>query len=97
MQILLDYIYKSELKLTVENVVDVFHAASMMLLDDVCDACVTFLKRCLTVENCNEIRNYAHQSNYEKLKEITDDFALAHFLVYEFSQKINKILKFELF
>lgn len=59
MELLLNYIYTGELRITEENVEEVFCGSCLLLLESVSKACCQFIEERLTLGNCWGIRTLA--------------------------------------
>ncbi|XP_004209665.1 kelch-like protein diablo [Hydra vulgaris] len=72
---LLDYFYEGTLKMDMHSIVDLLHAASLFLLNDVISECFRHLNRQMNATNCLRIKGiaeaYSNKQLISKCKEFT--------------------------
>jgi len=79
LQILVDYVYTSEVEVTEENVQVLLPAANLLQLTDVRDACCEFLQSQLHPTNCLGIRAFADLHGCLDLLSSTESYIERHF------------------
>jgi len=79
LQILVDYVYTSEVEVTEENVQSLLPAANLLQLTDVRDACCEFLQSQLHPTNCLGIRAFADLHGCLELLSCTESYIERHF------------------
>ncbi|CAK8684029.1 unnamed protein product [Clavelina lepadiformis] len=79
MEIILSFIYTSEITITNYNVYDVLAAADYMQIPSIKDYCRNFLFDMVRVDNCLSIRTYAVGWNDKKLLKRTNEFIAENF------------------
>ena len=79
MQVLLDFVYTSELEISEENVQSLLAGASLLQLIPVVEACCDFFRVRLDPENCLGIAAFADMHGCNNLRDISLSFAREHF------------------
>jgi kelch-like protein 16 (gigaxonin) len=62
-EIILDYLYTSEIVLDEENIQNILQAADLLLLTELKQACCEYLLKCITSNNCLGIWDFAARFN----------------------------------
>ncbi|KAK6186567.1 hypothetical protein SNE40_008581 [Patella caerulea] len=55
---ILDYIYTSEITLSIDNIQDLFQASDLLLMSDLKNLCCEYLEHCISPQNCVGIREF---------------------------------------
>jgi len=79
LQILVDYVYTSQVEVTEDNVQSLLPAANLLQLGDVKDACCEFLQSQLHPTNCLGIRAFADLHGCLELLSYADSYIERHF------------------
>lgn len=80
LQLLVDYVYSSEIQVTEDNVQVLLPAAHLLQLTDVRDACCEFLQGQLHPSNCLGIRAFADLHGCLELLSYADSYTEQHFV-----------------
>ncbi len=80
MESLLKYMYTGEIELRSDNIRPIISAANYLLITNLKDRCVQFLKKMLTPANCLSIENTAEQYNCEWLRSTATNYIRENFL-----------------
>ncbi|XP_062621476.1 gigaxonin-like [Saccostrea cucullata] len=73
-EIILDYLYTSEIVLDEENIQNILQAADLLLLTDLKQACCEYLLKCITSQNCLGIWDFASRFNCSWVRLKTTQF-----------------------
>ena len=87
MEAIIRYAYNGKISFNIENVQSILYAASMLLIENVANACSDFMKEHLHPDNCVEVHAFAIIQNQEKLIKYAQDFLIDNFV--EVSQRSN--------
>ena len=87
MENIIKYAYNGKISFNIENVQSILYAASMLLIENVANACSDFMKEHLHPDNCVEVHAFAMLHNQEKLIKYAQDFFIENFV--EVSQRPN--------
>ena len=79
LEVLLDFVYTSVLKISEENVQSLLAGSSLLQLVPVVEACCDFLQGCLDPDNCIGISVFADMHGCRILRDISRRFAREHF------------------
>ena len=79
LEILVNYVYTSEVEVTEENVQTLLPAANLMQLSDVKEACCEFLLNQLHPTNCLGIKSFADMHGCIELLAATNTYIESHF------------------
>lgn len=77
--LLVDYIYTGDLTISDDNVQALLSGSCLLQMNDVRDACCSFLLRQLHPSNCLGIRNFADTHSCEALQTLSHKYALDNF------------------
>ncbi|XP_067908284.1 kelch-like protein 40b [Heterodontus francisci] len=78
-EVLLHYIYTSEVKLSDNNVQDIFTAANMFQIPSIFTVCISYLQKRLGLSNCLAIFRLGLMLDCPRLAVAARDFACEHF------------------
>lgn len=62
-EIILDYLYTSEIVVDEDNIQNILQAADLLLLVELKQACCEYLLKCITAQNCLGIMDFASRFN----------------------------------
>lgn len=62
-EMILDYLYTSEIELDEDNIQNILQAADLLLLGELKQACCEYLLKCITAHNCLGILDFASRFN----------------------------------
>ena len=79
MKQILEYLYTAEINITNDNVQNVFTAASLFEIIDICDLCSTYMSQELCVANCVAVFQFASFHNCSTLKKTSRAYVVNHF------------------
>ena len=79
LELLLDFIYSSELKISEDNVQNLLAGSSLLQLIPVVEGCCNFLQVHLDSENCIGISTFAEMHGCRTLRDVSLRYALEHF------------------
>lgn len=91
MEVVIEYAYSREAKVTSENVQELLPVADHLGILGLVKACCDFLKASITFENCIGIRNLARNYFCTQLEKDTTKFILGYFL--DVAEKSTEILQ----
>eukprot|EP00794_Sanderia_malayensis_P008156 gene8156-9028_t len=80
MEALLNYIYTGDIELRADNIRPIISAANYLLITNLKERCVQFLKKMLTPANCLSIENTAEEYNCEWLRSTATNYIRENFL-----------------
>ena len=80
MESIVRYAYTGKIMIDIENVQNILYAASVLLIENVANACSDFMKDHLHPDNCVEVHTFAMLHNQEQLIKYTQDFFVANFV-----------------
>ncbi|XP_054722105.1 kelch-like protein 8 [Uloborus diversus] len=79
MEMLIKFAYTAKIELNTANAQALLHAASVLQLDALAQACCEFMNTQLHPSNCLGIRQLAHQLGQSSLIKNADEYTLNHF------------------
>ena len=81
MSLILDYFYTREIVINDENVLDLLHASSFLLITPVKNACIQLLSRNLGSDNCFSFLQIAEQFGADELAKRANDYIRTNFFI----------------
>lgn len=79
LELVVNFLYTSEIKIDVHNVEDVLAICMLLQLENLVDHCETFLRRNMTPSNCLGLQSIGGLFSLDGLKQHADRFSLWHF------------------
>ena len=77
--VLIDFAYTADIKIDVENILNVLAAGNMLCFEDVENCCIDFLCKNLNIENCIDICSVADSLNCEELRRLAELYVTRNF------------------
>lgn len=96
MSLILDYFYTREILVDEDNVLDLLHASSFLLVIPVKNACIDLLSKQLTSENCFSILQVAEQFGADVLARKAKNFIKVNFSIVVKNEEFASILQNDL-
>lgn len=83
---LIEFAYTNEIKINTHNVRSLLIGATLLQMDEVCNACITFISKTLHPGNALEILNFASSVHFVALKAAAEEYVLKHFVEISHSE-----------
>lgn len=91
MQLILDYVYTSQLELNLTNVLDVLSAANYTQMNTIVEACSKYLQSQIDLDNCVDLMKIAETYSLEKLQQCCYRFICLHLKDFSTGNEINQL------
>ncbi len=78
---IITYMYTSDISITIDNVQNVFCAASLFEMLSLCELCATYMRRELHTTNCVAVYQFGAFHHSESLQQAALEYVVEHFTV----------------